>query len=113
MAENFNIKSKAEWEGVVRSLKDAKESMDYALDLMKDQVNDYLLQYGVSGDVVPVLMDAYEKDVLATYRQFGAGVEAFIKTNEMVNSDIRDVDDRLNTRIKEVDDNKKVRKEII
>jgi len=107
MAENFNIKSTAEWEGAISSLKDASDAMDYAAELMRKTVYDNLLEQGLTGDIVQKLMDAYENDVLSNIKKFKLQVESFVKAHERMLEGSHDLNKNLNNKVDEMNLNKK------
>ena len=108
MAENFNIKSTAQWEGAIGSLKDASEAMDYAADLMRKTVYDNLLEQGLTGDIVQKLMDAYENDVLSNVKKFKFQVESFVKAHERMLEGSHDLNKNLNSKVDEISVYKKL-----
>lgn len=91
MINNYHIKSFSEWEGLIRTLTNTRQTMEDVAEKMKKTVMDSLLVGGMTGDLVPILVQKYEEDVLAPVRIFQAKVDAFLKANEKVVGDGYDV----------------------
>ena len=99
MAINFDIKSVMEWEDTINMLNDTYNTMEFAAEQLKKVVQQCLLENGIRGDLVPVLMDKYEEDVLASVKTFQAGLDALIKSHRQVLENSQELDRSLNNRM--------------
>ena len=102
MAEDFRINSMKEWEESINVLSEAREAMDFASEKMKAVVQDCLLKNGITGDLVPVLMERYDEDVLGSIKIFDSCMGAFIKTNQQVLENSEELDKTLNTKVSQM-----------
>lgn len=106
MAGNFEITSMNEWENTINTLQEAYDAMEFASEKMKAVVQNCLLQSGITGDLVPILMEKYDEDVLGSVRTFQAGMSAFIKTHKEALEDSEDLDRTLNERVEQMASNR-------
>ncbi len=95
MAVDFNISSLDAWNEQNVALAKAGVAMEEAALALRKAVVDNFASLGVPGDLTPIIMEQYDKEVLNEVQKFDEEFIKFVKKNEKNQQDAVEMKSKL------------------